>query len=568
MSDGFKQSVVNVAEICARHGVRHAVLSPGSRSAPLTLAFLRHPEIACRTVVDERAAGFVALGLAQQTSRPTALVCTSGTAALNYGPAAAEAYYQQIPLLLFTADRPPEWIDQDDGQTLRQPGLYANFVRASYVLPVDDAHPDARWHAERIVSDAVNASQWPVPGPVHVNVPLREPLYPDVELRYEPQVKTVRLSPADRVLPAETWEALLAEWEQAERRLVVAGLQTPGAELEQALSRLVRRQGAALLCDVTSNLGRVAEVHAWDAILGTQDDATLHALAPDLVLSFGGPVVSKNLKLFLRQFKPKAHWRLQFSPQAVDTFQSLTRLLPVSPAPFFARLSAAPSPTARSRAYSETWRELEARVRPGLQGFFENLPHCELAAMHRILNRLPEGSALQLGNSFIVRMANFLGLPEGRRVQVNSNRGVCGIDGTVATAVGAALAGDRLTTLITGDLAFFYDRNAFWPEAVPPNLRIVIINNDGGGIFRLLDGPNRLPELAAHFEVQHGLTAENTARDHGLAYASCDSARELERQLGAFFEPKSKPAILEVHTDRTVNEQTFSQFKAIMREIT
>ncbi|RMD87744.1 MAG: 2-succinyl-5-enolpyruvyl-6-hydroxy-3-cyclohexene-1-carboxylic-acid synthase, partial [Calditrichaeota bacterium] len=190
----FKPGIVNIAEICARKEVCHFVLSPGSRSAPLSLAFLRHPKIQCRILVDERAAAFVALGMAQQLRRPVGLVCTSGTAALNYAPAVAEAYYQQIPLLIFTADRPPEWIDQNDGQTIHQRDLYAPHCRASFELPVDDTHPDARWHVARIISEAINTTLWPVPGPVHINVPLREPLYPEMDLHYKSEFRVVQLT--------------------------------------------------------------------------------------------------------------------------------------------------------------------------------------------------------------------------------------------------------------------------------------------------------------------------------------------------------------------------------------
>ena len=181
----FKQSILNIAEICSQKNISDIIISPGSRSAPLTLAFLRHPKLTCRTIVDERSAAFIALGLAQQTERPVGLVCTSGTAGLNYGPAVAEAYYQQIPLLVFTADRPPEWIDQNDGQTIHQGEMYGKHCCGYFELPVDDTHPDAKWHSERIISEAINKSLWPIPGPVHVNVPLREPLYPKSDFEYQ-----------------------------------------------------------------------------------------------------------------------------------------------------------------------------------------------------------------------------------------------------------------------------------------------------------------------------------------------------------------------------------------------
>ena len=172
------QPIWNIAHICYKHGIENVIISPGSRSAPLTLAFARHENLNCKVVADERSAAFVALGIAQQTGKPVVLICTSGSAAYNYAPAIAEAYFQQIPLLVLTADRPPEWIDQLDGQTIRQNNIYGKHVKESYTLPVDLSHKDAIWHVGRIVSEAINLSKTYPFAPVHINAPFREPFYP------------------------------------------------------------------------------------------------------------------------------------------------------------------------------------------------------------------------------------------------------------------------------------------------------------------------------------------------------------------------------------------------------
>ena len=205
------------------------IISPGSRSAPLTLAFLRHPKLKCRTIVDERSAAFIALGLAQQTKKPVGLVCTSGTAGLNYGPAVAEASYQKIPLLIFTADRPPEWIDQNDGQTIDQREMYGKRCRGYFELPVDDTHPDANWYCERITSEAINKSLWPTPGPVQVNVPLREPLYPKSDFKYQSDAKIISHLPAQNVLLKNTWNEIASVWAESNKILIVAGIQSPNS---------------------------------------------------------------------------------------------------------------------------------------------------------------------------------------------------------------------------------------------------------------------------------------------------------------------------------------------------
>ncbi|MFQ5603887.1 MAG: 2-succinyl-5-enolpyruvyl-6-hydroxy-3-cyclohexene-1-carboxylic-acid synthase [bacterium] len=573
----FKPSIVQIAEICARNGVSNFIISAGSRSAPLTLAFVRHPNLTCRTVVDERSAAFIALGLAQQLEKPVGLVCTSGTAVLNYAPAVAEAFYQQIPLLVFTADRPPEWIDQNDNQTIHQREVFRPHCRGSFELPVDTSHPDARWHSERIISEAIHLSLQPVAGPVHINVPLREPLYPDSEFNYHEDCKTIFPTPATRVLEDAVWSELMTVWQTASRRLILGGLNKPSPALADALTALQQDEQSVFIGDVTSNLHGVQKVFFSDFITGTDSESLLHELAPELLVSFGGPVVSKNLKSFLRRFKPQNHWHIQTDFRFIDTFQSLTRVVPVSPEYFFTNLAGLADlnksdkktqTTPNLNTFFGVWSKLDHRARQAFKTFLQHLPHCEFSVMNLLLRSLPSSSQVQLGNSFIVRLANFLGLEPTSKIRVNSNRGTSGIDGTLSTAVGAALATEDLTTAIIGDLAFFYDRNALWHRYLPSNLRIVVINNQGGGIFRILDGARDLPELAEHFEVEHGLTAKNTAQDHGLNYLACDSLATLERTLKEIFSPAEKPAILEILTDKKVNTDTFLQFKSMMKEFT
>ena len=572
----FKQGIINIAEICAQKNLHEFIISPGSRSAPLTLAFLRHPQLTCRTIVDERSAAFIALGIAQQMRSPVAVVSTSGTSALNFGPAVAEAFYQQIPLLIFTADRPPEWIGQNDGQTIHQTEMFRNHCRESFELPVDDSHPDAKWQIERIISEAINTSLWPIPGPVHINVPLREPLYPKSELQYQEDCKIIDFTPTENILGEDVWEELAGIWNKSEKKLIVAGMHKPDAKLSKHLEYLQQDKTVAILFDVTSNLHDSQKIHHSDTILGTSSEEKLQKLAPEFLITFGGPVVSKNLKLFLRKYRPKVHWQIQSFSQCIDTFQSLTRIVPVSPDYFFENIAKRiPEETIKTGfeitvqddSYRSFWMNQEIKAEQALQGFLTDIPHCEFSAMDVILRTLPQDSHLQLGNSFIIRLANYIGLSATKGIKVNSNRGTNGIDGTVGTAVGAALSTSKITTLVAGDLAFFYDRNALWHDHLPSNLRIIIINNFGGGIFRILDGSSELPELAKHFEVEHNLTARNTAHDFGLNYTLCVDTDNLQKNLTDFVQPQKKPAIFEIQTNKLDNTETFYRFKSIMREI-
>ncbi len=569
-----KQNIANIAEICARQNLTEAIISPGSRSVPLTLAFLRHPAIQCRAVVDERSAAFVALGMAQQLKRPVILVCTSGTAALNYAPAIAEAYYQRVPLLVITADRPPEWVGQNDGQTLNQYEVFRNFCRRSFSMPMDDGHPDTRWHAQRLVSDAIAATGYPCAGPVHINVPLREPLYPDSGFHFEKDVKTISVMETRTTLPESLWEELVSIWQQSERPMIVAGLQNPDVELAQNLTALQRDCGGVLLADVTANLQSAGGIQHFDMILSSDDSQLRQALAPDLLISLGGAVVSKSLKVFLRRFKPPRHWQLDADCGFIDTFQSLTDVIPLCAGSFFAELvqrlrQSADWDREAAKAYRQQWLARELDATAIARRHADSCPASELAALRLILDALPVRSGLQLGNSSVVRWANYLGIAPDREIRVNSNRGVSGIDGTLSTAIGAATVTEQCTTLVTGDLAFFYDRNGLWQAQLPSNLKIIVFNNAGGGIFRLLDGARSLPESEreAFFATTHQRNARATAQEHNLDYHCCQSAEELSALLPGFFQASGKPSVLEIIFDADASAQAFLSFKHSLGEI-
>ena len=569
-----------VAHHCVQHGLTHAVISPGSRSAPLTAAFAANQNIQCQVVYDERSAGYIALGIAQQRGVPTVLICTSGTAALNYAPAVTEAFYQQVPLLILTADRPPEWIDQQDNQAIHQDRLYEPHLQASYSFPADIVHADARWHALRLLDEALARCTQPVPGPVHINVPLREPLYPaaneaavasswrEADEGSRRQIQRLAARPG---LAAESWESLLTQWQAARRKLVVAGLHRPDPSLQAALKALSQRGDVAVIADITANLFPMGTdlIHA-DALLGTQSETVLDALQPDLIISFGGPITSKYIKQFLRGAQSVAHWRVQPAGPAPDTYQNLTHVLPAEPASFFADLARRIPPAPSAAGYADAWRALEQETTESISHFLDAAPFGEFRACWQVMQRLPAGSVLQLGNSMPIRYANLLGpAPHATPGGVYGNRGVSGIDGAVSTAVGAAIASGRMTTLITGDLGFFYDRNGLWHSHLPANLRIVLLNNHGGGIFDIIDGPNRLPPALhqTYFLTPQPLTARRTAADHGLDYLHAGDNESLAAALSGFFQPGKRSAILEIETSMAVNTEVFNQFKRLVASI-
>ena len=569
------QAVFNIAEICARHGITDVILSPGSRSAPLTLAFARHPAYRgrLRVVPDERAAAFIGLGIAQATRRTVVLVCTSGTAGLNYAPAVAEAFFQQIPLLILTADRPPEWIDQLDGQTIRQRNLYGAHAKGAFDFPADTTHPDAKWHAERIINEAINLTQAGPAGPVQVNIPLREPFYPKPgeDIVYEQDVKIIRDSGAQASLNTFGKELLAVDAPGYFKRILVAvGQNARDKELSDALKNFAKQSGAVIIADVISNVEESISVSKQDVFLAGRNQDLLQELQPELVITVGKSFISKALKTYFRKYSPTQHWHIQPDAAPVaDVFRSLTDIFRVNPIFFLQAFAADFSQEHRLQAssFGKNWRSVNQRAEEVVKDFFASEAiFNEFSAFHQVLSALPNITALHLANSMAVRYANILGLPQGRQIEVFANRGTSGIDGCTSTAVGAALTQPaRPVVLLTGDVAFFYDRNAFWHNYPTPNLRVVLFNNHGGGIFRLIDGPRDQPELDEFFETTQPLTAENLCRDFKLRYLPVASFAELDTALPVFFAAEGDAAVLEIFTDSRTNAAFFEEYRKAVK---
>lgn len=563
------QPIYDIAELCARKGLKHVVLSPGSRCAPLTLAFTRHPDLACKTISDERSAAFIGLGLAQQTKQASVLLCTSGTAVYNYAPAVAEACFTKTPLLIFTADRPTEWIGQQDGQTIYQENIFGKHVKRSFQLPQDYEHPDSRWAINRIVNEAINEAHAHPQGPVHINVPFREPLYPNPSenFTYSKSVRTIEPAQGELSLAKGLRKQLAKELEGYGKVLVVAGQQAYHEPTAKLLEQVCRKHNLPLAGDVISNLHLVEDLirHA-DLFLGQATDEIKKSLQPELLITFGESVISKNLKLFLRQYPAQAHWHIQPAGIPADSFQSLTRIIHTEPAEFFNFLDSLDSPgnfsQQKKNNYQKLWAVEEWKTERLLKEFFPQENFGELELVKEILQLLPSPCNLHLANSMSVRYANFIGLAATQKgIEVYSNRGTSGIDGCTSTAVGHAMAAKPPTILITGDMAFFYDRNAFWHNYLIPNFRAVVLNNHGGTIFNLIDGPSALPEAGEYFITRQTLSVKKLCEEFGFDYLKIDNKRKIKNTLTDFFDFDGSTKILELETVHELNKTIFEELK-------
>lgn len=546
----LNSSINNLAEILVTKGIKHVVISPGSRNAPLIIELTQHPELNCLSIVDERSAGFYALGIAQQSRIPTVLVCTSGSAVLNYGPAIAEAFYQEIPLIIITADRPEEWIDQSDGQTIKQQDVYKNYCKASFSLPQGPQDQDSMWHSDFVLNKAINFSTQGQAGPVHINVPFKEPLYVATEKEKQLRAKIIDITKTDSSLDEEIVFNLSKQWNSFSKKMVLVGMMPHNDQLHILTDFIAKDDSVALLTERTSNVKNPAYVDCIDRIFWNPDEEQSKALQPELLVTFGKNIISKKIKTFLRKYPPKEHWHICPETEHLDTFKSLTKIIPLNPVKFLKQLC--PYFIAKKSEYRQIFAKADYLMEIKHQKFISVCEFSDLLAFESIINLLPENSNVHLGNSTPVRYAQLF--KTYGNLCFNSNRGTSGIDGVISTAAGAAFFNKNMpTVVICGDLSFVYDSNSLWNKNLTPNLKIIVINNEGGSIFRFLEGPNNTGLMEEFFETNHPVKNESIVNAFNLNYYLCSSKEELDNTLPEFYRISDKPSVLEIKTQKELN---------------
>ena len=547
-----KKNVSLLASLFAKKGLSDIIISPGSRNAPIVIAFADKPGINALTIVDERSAGFFALGMAQQLGKAVAVACTSGSAALNYAPAIAEAYYQKIPLLVLTADRPPELIERGYGQIIRQKEVYKNYIKASFELPVDIEDDLTFKETEQIINEAINLTQYPEPGPVHINIPFREPLYGASVDQVETEAFSYRMNHLEL---APVVNELSDTCRKYDKIMIIAGQQPGDAALNNILSAIVTRN-VVLLSETTSNLHDDRFIDCIDNIIATiEADAALN-FQPDLLLTFGGQVVSKMVKKFLRDYPPAEHWHISPSGEPMDTYFRLKRTVTAKPKQVFSKLlEVLPE---KSSVYFNTWRQRKELLVQRKNNYLRTIPYSDLQVFDFLLNHLPDHTNLHLGNSTPVRYSQLFG--SNQKFSYFSNRGVSGIDGQVSTTAGNAYPNDDLHVLITGDLGFLYDSNALMNHYLKPNFKIIVINNAGGGIFRFIDGPEQSGHLETFFEAKHDWKAEKIAEAFRLNYYKAENMDQLVVSFADFINDQKAPAVLEIFTPNKKNAEILKAY--------
>jgi 2-succinyl-5-enolpyruvyl-6-hydroxy-3-cyclohexene-1-carboxylate synthase len=558
-----KKNAALLAEIFVKKGLEHIIISPGSRNAPIILAFANNPNIQALSIVDERSAAFFALGIAQQTKKTVAIACTSGTAVLNYAPAIAEAYYQKIPLLVLTADRPAELIDQGDGQTINQKNIYKNYIKDSFTIDEGINSEDEFKNVMELINKAINLTMFPDYGPVHINLPFVEPIYNKVKSN---KWKAKNINPPKKLFDISEHEidSFADKWNSYDKKLLIAGMMDPNSLLSDLLRKIAEDPSVVFLSETTSNLSSGLDCICIDRVVSTFLSEESDNFKAELLVTFGGNVVSKMVKEFIRKYKPIEHWHIDPVDYKMNTYQSLTSGIHSDPIIFFGELLHLIKP--KKSSYKRSWKERDERSEMRHQDFMKNCEYSDLKVFENILKTIPENSYLQLGNSTPVRYAQLF--KPAKKLIYFSNRGTSGIDGAVSTAAGACFASCQPTTLIVGDLGFLYDSNALMNNYLGRNFRIIIINNSGGGIFRFIPGPEETGHLQEFFEAKHNWNAEYLAKNFGVPYHRAGNLTELESTLKRFYDPGNidKPAILEVFTPNEINGEMLKRYFKYLRD--
>ncbi|MDX9704326.1 MAG: 2-succinyl-5-enolpyruvyl-6-hydroxy-3-cyclohexene-1-carboxylic-acid synthase [Weeksellaceae bacterium] len=540
-----KLNVQLIAEVFKGFGIEHIVLSPGSRNGALATHFYHHPSFKTYSIVDERSAGFVALGMAQQTRKPVVLCCTSGSALANYYPAVTEAFYQNVPLLILSADRPAHLVDNFDGQTIRQENLLEKHTYDNVQLDEDESTESLTFNLgliKKAIGNCIKNS-----GPVHINMPFSEPLYEfqstlaiDFEEFKTPVFKQEKIQIVN----------FIEKWNQADKKLILVGMQFPDEKLNRQLKELAKDESVVVLTETTSNVHSERFINKIDSVIFSLSEEELEELKPEILLTIGQNVVSKKIKAFFRQHKPQEHWHLDTYWQP-DTFQCLTEKIPVQPNVFLTDFL--PNIQFKKTDYFQKWSEIRQKKEQKQAEFAQKTPFSDFKIFERLIQTYPKGIQVHYSNSSVIRYAQlFTHSPE---ITVFCNRGASGIDGCSSTAVGASMVNKTPTLLVSGDIGFFYDSNALWNNYLPENFRIVLINNGGGNIFKIIPGPENSGVMEEVFETQHNLNAEFLAKMFQFEYTKVNSLDEFESEIKEFYQTSKRPKIMEINTFSVENAE-------------
>lgn len=579
-----------IVKISKRIGFSNVVLSPGSRNAPLIKGFVADPFFQTYSIVDERSAGFFGLGIAQQAQQPVVLSCTSGSALLNYYPAVVEAYYSHIPLVILSADRPHFKVDIGDGQTIRQSGVLSQFTAFSESLAIDVIHakdeillnPNQNLIPENITSTGLVALQKEInkkntlliseafqkaifhKQPIHLNVPFEEPLYEMTSKSTDfPDIKF----PSKNQSSEKDYGQLIERWHLSNRKWILLGVCHPNYLDQKILEHISNDESVVILSETTTNRKWNNHVFSIDTLLFPLEllnRSCTNIASPQIIITIGGMIISKKIKSYLRRLKDLEHWHLGEN-EARDTFYKLSHKIYEPPDKFLSILYSRKISNREFNYRNEVLSQFENFIKAG-EKYLQTIPFSDLKAFEIISNLCPDHITIHFANSAVIRYAQLFNWHHS--ISIFCNRGTSGIEGSTSTAIGASQVSKNPTLLITGDLSFFYDSNGLWNDYVKASFRIILINNCGGGIFRVLPTGSKDTEVFdTYIETTHNRNAKRVAEDAGFIYTLVDTKEDLIEQMKVFFRHTSKPKLMEIKTPRKINDiLLLDYFKAMAQK--
>lgn len=545
-----KRNILQLIALLEAHQVTKVVLCPGSRNAPIVHSITQHPSFECYSMTDERSAGFFAIGLALNGGCKVAVCCTSGSAITNLHPAVTEAFYQKVPLVVISADRPASWIGQMDGQTMPQPNVFGPMVKSAVNLP--EIHTDEdEWYCNRLINEALLETTHRGNGPVHINVPISEPLF-QFNTEKLPEVRVINRYQGLNLYDQD-YQPLIDRLNHYQKRMMIVGQMNLIYLFEKRETKSLYKKFAWLTEHLSNRTIPGQAIKNFDAAIYAMDAETKEKLEPSLVITYGGHIVSKRLKKFLRNTQGLEHWHVSSDGEIVDLFGgALTTVIEMSPFEFMERISILMDN--KTTQFPMLWENYCRQVPEPVFGY------SEMSAIGSLLKRLPSSCSLHLANSSTVRYAQLYTLPN--EVEVCCNRGINGIEGSLSAAIGYAAASDKLNFIVIGDLSFFYDMNGLWNHNVHPNVRILLLNNGGGGIFNTIPGLEMSGTSHKFITAVHNTNAKGWAESLNFEYMKAENVDELNASIERLVctDAVAKPMILEVFTNKNKDARILKDY--------
>lgn len=581
----IKYPIIPVAQTlilsCLKFDFFDVVISPGSRNVPLAIGFASNKKFKCYSIVDERSAAFFALGLSQKSKKPTILICTSGSALLNYYPAVAEAYYSEIPLIILSADRPEYKINIGDGQTINQSNVFEKNILYSNSLKQDCSHATEeiiKSNLQKIVNDkadyskieklqksiqknneeiieiafnlSINKMQ-----PVHLNVPMEEPLY---EFNDSPSISVKVKKKTEKKLSSTDLDNFYKAINKASKIMILIGVSDGNILSKKSIQKINSCSSIIVMKEHTSNVFNESFISNIDRLIGpielhSNSDFLFDELSPEIVISLGGMIVSKKIKSFLRNYKPQKHFHIG-NNISKDSFYSGVEHINTTAKKIFENIDLNKSDS----KYFEKWNQLDYSKLDLHNRYMKVINFSDLKVFEILTNWIPKKYNIQVANSTPIRYFQLFDLKN--KNMMFANRGTSGIDGSTSTAIGSSVQNDSPVLLVTGDLSFFYDVNALWNNHIPKNFRIIIINNSGGGIFKILPGFKENNLFSEFIETQHNLSARLIAKMFNFNYTRVSTKFGLNLYLRTFFKNSKKPKILEIKTSSVKSTKILKEY--------